>query len=814
MKHFRRVVALMLAAMMVTTLCLSVSSCKKKGSSKKTVPETDPWYNATRVELDPGFSEEDYLYVYPDGPWMCHDNYVMRYSVNTRPHDGSASYPYDLMGIFDQEGKLIQMINLTEVMTSVADYSMPYDVLMLAEGKEGIRFYFEALVSEKEWDTSNGSPMQMQTFVTHTKVFSCEFDGNTGDMIEPAKPLDIQPKGVNNYWLYNMSVIEGYEICNVFATEENRNLLIVCKDGKTLYNVDFDKAFGPGVFKLIMNTYGGGKGTAIIEGKGKTPLIAQLDLATGQVTKVTDGKPLSSNQKFSSTKDGAGYLTKATGIYEYDVKDTNEVCKLNYDHCDVNRYEAQRATVLSVEENKVVLGCAAISETYYQMPEPAVVYVLEKTEKNPNAGKTILTVASLGDSVTYFEAEAMKIFNEQNPDYHVQLVLYDQRNYLTAGDATEDMDESDRQQYNALSMVSGSLAMDIRSGNGPDVVLGAAQSIDVLDSQYLIDLSPYLEGKTYNASANYSNIIEASKLDGKMYFIPTAFTISGIVTDGTKTAPDQIGFTYEQYESFVEKQRNGGDPVTEFISRMHFLNLCFQEKYGQWVSGKKMDLNTEDFREMAVFFKDKIPEGVSAAPQDQFDTMDTLMDEEKIMDVVFLENIDNLRALAHVNYFGENLKILGLPSKEGSGPSANITNSFSITAGTAVEEGAYAFLDILLSENVQKFSIDAFPINRAAAAYRVDCEREQNQNSYDWFQAPGQITSATIYRSCSTYVPKTKLDEILLQTFETVNTVLLTDNAVMMIIDEELPAYLLGQKDLDSVIETINNRAQNVFRER
>ena len=36
----------------------------------------------------------------------------------------------------------------------------------------------------------------------------------------------------------------------------------------------------------------------------------------------------------------------------------------------------------------------------------------------------------------------------------------------------------------------------------------------------------------------------------------------------------------------------------------------------------------------------------------------------------------------------------------------------------------------------------------------------------------------------------------------------------MMIVDEELSAYLLGQKDLDSVIETINNRAKNVFSER
>lgn len=90
------------------------------------------------------------------------------------------------------------------------------------------------------------------------------------------------------------------------------------------------------------------------------------------------------------------------------------------------------------------------------------------------------------------------------------------------------------------------------------------------------------------------------------------------------------------------------------------------------------------------------------------------------------------------------------------------------------------------------------------------CGNQYNKNSWE----PGQLSSDAIYRSTSVYVPDTKLEEILLQTFESVDTVLMPDNAVMMIVDEELPAYILGQKDLDTVIATINNRAQNVFNER
>lgn len=35
-----------------------------------------------------------------------------------------------------------------------------------------------------------------------------------------------------------------------------------------------------------------------------------------------------------------------------------------------------------------------------------------------------------------------------------------------------------------------------------------------------------------------------------------------------------------------------------------------------------------------------------------------------------------------------------------------------------------------------------------------------------------------------------------------------------MIIAEEIPPYLIGQKDLDSIIPAINSRTQLVFKER
>ena len=79
---------------------------------------------------------------------------------------------------------------------------------------------------------------------------------------------------------------------------------------------------------------------------------------------------------------------------------------------------------------------------------------------------------------------------------------------------------------------------------------------------------------------------------------------------------------------------------------------------------------------------------------------------------------------------------------------------------------------------------------------------------------PNSINTAAIARNLSIYSPDLEFSRIFLETLEAVDTILLSDNAIMMIIDEELPAYLLGQKELESVIATINNRAQNVSKER
>ena len=808
MEVSKRIISLAMSTIMVAAVCFSATSCKSKTSQVKKVSETDPWYNAKRVELDPQFDPELTTLVFPAGPFLCHDKYVMTYEVSYRePEDPSyMNRSSDLMCIFDQDGNLLNKIDVYEIMSKTPSGFDMYLMLECCESEAGVRLYY--------------------TDPTGLSTYSCDIDPDTGLQVGTAKKIDIDqlPEKTRNEMksadcFVNMVFkIEGYEVFSVRNSSGTNTKLLIAEDMKVIHCIDLQKEFGPGEAQFVETITGVGNGAFLFDCYGKSHLWAKVELATGIVTKLQEGKPVPSDQYFSTTPDGKGYLTKATGIYEYEHETGEEILKLSFDNCDVNRYESQYTRVLSLDENRVIIGGSSRILEFYSLPEPAFVYTLEKADTNPNAGKTVVTVASLSDSLTHFEAEALRTFNVENQGYHAQLVLYDKGNYASESDIDFDYDSTDRQRYSAMAMVSGSLISDIRSGMGPDIVLGAAQSVDLLDSTYLMDLSPYLKSKEYDPSLYYSNIIDASKIDGKTYFIPTAFTVAGILTDGSKLNDGQKGFTYDQYASFVKEQLNGTEPVTEKVSQMHFMSMCVQRNYTDWLNNKKMDFNQEGFRELAGFFKENVPQGRRGVPDEEKLWSIDVYEIPKPKGAIFLEDIKDLAKLARNNFFGSDLKIMGLPSADGAGPSANITNSFSITEGTPVKEGAYAFLDVLLREDVQKNSGEAIPVNRAAVLSILEEEKEQNQIGYKSLKSTPQELLGMLLpdalRQSALYDPKTKLDEIFLAMLENVDSVMIPDNSVLMIVSEEVPPYLLGQKDIDSVISVINSRTQLVYKER
>ena len=318
MAKLKRIIAFVLATMMLSSVLLTASSCKKKGAKKKTISETDPWYTTKRIELDPKLSGADYFSVIPEGMWMCNDRFVTLYTVEERREEND-SYYYELMGIFDMEGNLLQLVDLYDTMLYGVKGTGP-DALAICEGEKGIRLYFEnfATVEESDADEPFVSPTQVGNMTIKEFFYYCEFDPDSGEVVVPPQMIHTDP---DNVYFYSMHIIEGYEVGSAVSYDVNHNpklMITVSRNGEPLYHVELDSVFGPGVARFVDNMYGSGNGTVIIDCIGKTPMAAKLDLKTGKMTRLLDAKPISANQRISSTSEGKGYLTKATGIYEYD----------------------------------------------------------------------------------------------------------------------------------------------------------------------------------------------------------------------------------------------------------------------------------------------------------------------------------------------------------------------------------------------------------------------------------------------------------------------------------------------------------------
>ena len=119
MHALKRICSFALTVMMLASVCFSAASCKAEKEAARKVLETDPWYNSKRIELDPGFDPELYSLVLPAGPFLCRDKYVMTYYAWKGDPDGPVKYSTecDLMCIFDQDGKLLNTVDLSEIMS-------------------------------------------------------------------------------------------------------------------------------------------------------------------------------------------------------------------------------------------------------------------------------------------------------------------------------------------------------------------------------------------------------------------------------------------------------------------------------------------------------------------------------------------------------------------------------------------------------------------------------------------------------------------------------------------------------------------------
>ena len=348
-------------------------------------------------------------------------------------------------------------------------------------------------------------------------------------------------------------------------------------------------------------------------------------------------------------------------------------------------------------------------------------------------------------------------------------------------------------------------AAELMTGGGPDLFCVSQQLnfTDYVRQGLLEDLTPYIEANL-NPEDYIESALYAYRQGESVYGLESGFSLSTLITKKSlfaeegevlDTVPDScLSFADLEATAAAHPQIKA---FRENADAMEVLRDC--AAFGG------IDYNDyETLARMLVFAK-------------QYGT--GLQPGEK---AVLGENV--LTALVNVNsplqwvdmqaLYGEDILVAGFPRNDGQGIKHEST-AWSINSNSSHKEGAWAFLQFLLSREYQALYRD--PVRNGFSVYRDIYERELTAylepNGYQLYlpEVGEIITSTTPY-----YLPasglqieamtKEQIEAVQKITDTSSSYVYTEDYGAWNILYEEAGAYFAGDKSLEDTMETVKSR--------
>lgn len=796
-------------SMVLAAGCKGASLPGSKATKKATVIEEDtPWYDASSVILDPGIDtsrEVDYVYSYLigvlDGKLLLRSqgSYKMPDDFDWETDDYS-EYAIDKIIAFDSDsGTTSDLIDLSSMNGSEGDiYFGISDVKIVDDQLVATMYEYD----NKTWkETDSEFTIDPATGECSDPVPATADDSDSNRYLENS--VKIGDTVVNFYYIYdNMTYESSYEVCSKDADGKEKQLDLNI-DGE-IYGFSF-------VFPVDDTT---AMGKAWTDG---ADIYVVVDLEAGTVEEA--------DQKEYEWLDDVGYIydglvgedgkiyTAGTdGIYAIDftAKEAGQV--LDYGSVGISRSQLEYMDIVSYSEDKIVLAGSAYKYSAYDSSwgdEDYQVITLTKAEKNPNAGKTILELYPLGGYADNCIYDTITEYNNQDKDYFIQITNdYDVNKYYGDYSNLNSDDDYAELELEAMSGISDELAVDLINGEGPDIILNAAMLGQLNNDNYLADLSTY--AKDLNSDEYFTNIIDACYTGDKLYQIPFTFYVNGIQTSSDNAGASGVGFTLDEYVDFVDDACNGTDPIGSG-QNMYFLTL-FNETSSSFIKDGKADFSGEEFAALAEYCKDNAPEKSLSYDELYPDDMSYSYEQTTYaaVDITAYSLGDYLYYLDSIEGRGD--AILGYPSVDGKGPSAAPASSAAISASAVDVDACWDFIKTLLSEEMQTEMAEAGNnvLNKAAfdsvTDKAVDYYNDMFSDDYYYGVGVGAPSKPDKFTADDAEAYKEIVEGITVM-----NT---SDAAISKIISEEMPAYFSGQKDLEDVIEIMQDRVQKVLDER
>ena len=790
------------AAMAIVILMPMLMSCSSGKKSSNVVKADDPWYETTRFQLEKDlqpYSEEGgsligtsddrifYMYCYSNDLWGSSKTILDVYDFDgTRVGHHAIEYP---------EG-----IYFTSVYSVTAD----------PEGKQinAVVHYGSAVVTPDfafiTIDAETGEVTDLKPFFTdevrkiaHSAggVFDITYIGEYAVAL-----LDTNNNGASSSWqillFKDNEVVTDLDLSTLNVSYFDS--FSVDKSTDTLLAVGYEKG------ELITMEFDLNNGQ--FKGKNTFGNTGDDSFNIAEYTAVSNGDLLKIDSLGNIMKVDLETMTPQTVI------DTNWYTPYFLDNgTDADAFSGDgsfSSGILSCnEDSAVILDLEWTSYGFDESESNLYIRVLKKADTNPHAGKEIIELALPPNTgVSEYLAKAIYEFNRTDDEYLIR--VWDKyKSGFVVGRLSSNVSEDDQKVYEMIQ--------DLKGDDAPDIAIGVQKNYAMRDDVFM-DLSDFLEPEVLEKQ--FGNIIEAGRIDGKLYFLPVSLEIEGLVTNVDLLEEGAVGITFEDFDRLVNEEMNGFSPYdypgTLLYNKQTFLLSCIDTKSA--IEGETIDFGTEQFRAAAEYARDNFEYDDETSMPSEY-----RYDFNRYRGECYYAKIDDYLDFVHACFKEKgSYKLIGTPSVDAAGPRFKALETISVSATTDVEDGCKKFLNYLFSGShlaAGDYTFRQIVTNREIMNQNIENLTIVNNDAYDRYLASVQ---SGVFRPVVGLDKATgdkhstdDMRESFLESLSTISIYYYEDSTIVQFTLEELAPYYAGDRSLDDVILYLNDRTTKYIRE-
>lgn len=773
---------------MTISVALSIASCGKSKSNKRDaeiIAEDSPWFESEVIKVDLGKDTSKELSSYEAKMIGFDDKYMVILFTGAywSQSDADAGEPFANISVLDRETKEVKRFGL-------ADSLGENDYVNGGYYKDGKLTLQVNVYDPKTYDVN---------------AVDEDIDITTGKILDTRKY-----EGSEESYSLNSYQIGEYRIeASIKGLETDPRVVLKwnsSEDDEKQVEIkgENDHLYGVRIVLPIADTH-----VLVTVDSARDTLFYELDLKDGTIN-LLDAKDYEwlRLEEIGTTftgSDGKTYYTKYNGkgisCIDFDNKKIDTFLDFNW--CDVDLNVLSLLNMIENDGHSVILAGSVESRfrlTTENNQSGLEYYVVEltKAEKNPHAGKTVLSLYMANETGFDEVTDAILNFNNSSTEYYIKITDKYSKDYTAMRDAKSN-EEYRIASLNSDNDMSNQLTMDIINGTGPDIYVNTSNLGILNNDNYLVDLSPYF--KDLDSSKYFTNIVEASKVDDKLYQLPICYRIEGIETKGELVGTSGVGFTLEEYKDFVKIPLNGNDIIG--IGQAFYFTKLFNNMSDKFIINGTADFSCPEFAELAYYVNDNVQD------KQVSDDNENESSDEVIAEITTCYGIND--------YFGElarfngDYTIVGLPSYDGRGPQFDAWVSVAVSAQSTDVNACAEFAKLLLSDDIQTgFAEQEYLVLNREAFRKVGLAAVEYYNGAGVRRLASQGYPITENR----FVYSTKDIDDLEKIILSCSGMKAEDSAISIILIEEMPAYFTGQKDLDAVVNIAQDRVQKVLDER